>query len=112
VTVSWFGSQNQVDYDLLIAPQNQRREVGTGHASRSSGLFHMEASRARVFQPSVKTGGGATAWMVHVSSLRRLHRDQVEDGWVDVMGCVGPGCSCFVIFFILSPRGIVVFLVF
>jgi hypothetical protein len=32
-----------------------------GHASRSSGLFHVEASLARVFQSGLKTGGGATA---------------------------------------------------
>jgi hypothetical protein len=32
-----------------------------GHASRSSGLLHMEASLARVFQSGLKTGGGATA---------------------------------------------------
>jgi hypothetical protein len=57
--VSWFGSQNQVVFDLSIAPQNRRREVGTGHASRSSGLLHMEASLARVSQSGVKTGGGA-----------------------------------------------------
>jgi hypothetical protein len=31
-----------------------------GHASRSSGLLHMEASLARVFQSGLKTGGGAT----------------------------------------------------
>jgi hypothetical protein len=30
------------------------------HASRSSGLLHMEASRARVFQSGLKTGGGVT----------------------------------------------------
>jgi hypothetical protein len=31
-----------------------------GHASRSSGLLHVEASLARVSQSSMKTGGGAT----------------------------------------------------
>jgi hypothetical protein len=30
-----------------------------GHASRSSGLLCMEVSLARVFQSSLKTGGGA-----------------------------------------------------
>jgi hypothetical protein len=30
-----------------------------GHASRSSGLLRMEASLTRVFQSSLKTGGGA-----------------------------------------------------
>jgi hypothetical protein len=59
-TVSWFGPQNQAGFGLSIAPQNQRREVGVGHMSRSSGLLHMEVSRARVSQSSLKTGGGAT----------------------------------------------------
>jgi hypothetical protein len=31
-----------------------------GHASRYSSLLGMEASLARVFQSSLKTGGGAT----------------------------------------------------
>jgi hypothetical protein len=31
-----------------------------GHASRSSGLLHVEASLARVSQSGIKTGGGAT----------------------------------------------------
>jgi hypothetical protein len=31
-----------------------------GHVSRSSGLLHVEASLARVFQSGLKTGGCAT----------------------------------------------------
>jgi hypothetical protein len=31
-----------------------------GHASRYSGLFHVEASLARVSQSDLKTGGGTT----------------------------------------------------
>jgi hypothetical protein len=46
-------------------PQNQRREVGAGHASRSSGLLVMEASLARVSQSGLKTGGGATVGDAH-----------------------------------------------
>jgi hypothetical protein len=38
-TVSWFGSQNQACFGLSVATQNQWREVGVGHASRSSGLL-------------------------------------------------------------------------
>jgi hypothetical protein len=59
--VSWFGPQNQVCFSLSVAPQNQRREVDSGHASRSSGLLHVEASLARVSQSGLKTGGGVTA---------------------------------------------------
>jgi hypothetical protein len=60
-TVSWFWSQNQADFGLSVAPQNRRREVGAGHASRSSSLLGVEASLARVFQSDLKIGGGATA---------------------------------------------------
>jgi hypothetical protein len=59
VTVSWFEPQNQVDFDLSVAPQNRWREVGVGHTSRSSGLLHMEASLVMVSQSGLKTGGGA-----------------------------------------------------
>jgi hypothetical protein len=60
VTVSWFGPQNHAGFDLSVAPQNQRREVGAGHASRFSGLLRIEASLARVSQSGLKTSGGAT----------------------------------------------------
>jgi hypothetical protein len=59
-TVSWFESQNHAGFSLSVAPQNRRREVGVGHVSRSSDLFRVEASLARVSQSGLKTGGGAT----------------------------------------------------
>jgi hypothetical protein len=34
---------------------------GVGHVSKSSGLLHVEASSARVYQFGLKTGGSATA---------------------------------------------------
>jgi hypothetical protein len=49
-----------VSFSLSVVPQNRRREVGMGHASRSSGLLRVEASLARVSQSGLKTGGGAT----------------------------------------------------
>jgi hypothetical protein len=49
-----------VDFGLSVAPQNRRREVGVGHASRSSSLLGIESSLARVFQSDLKTGGDAT----------------------------------------------------
>jgi hypothetical protein len=60
-TVSWFGLQNQAGFGLSVASQNRRREVSAGHAPRSSGLLHEEASLARVSQSDLKTDGGATA---------------------------------------------------
>jgi hypothetical protein len=65
VTVSWFGPQNQAGFGLSAAPQNRRREVDTGHASRSSSLLGVEASLARVFQSGLKTDGGATMGGAH-----------------------------------------------
>jgi hypothetical protein len=59
-TVSWFGPQNEVGFGLSVAPQNRRREVGAGHASRSSNLLGVEASLARVSQSGLNTGGGVT----------------------------------------------------
>jgi hypothetical protein len=60
VTVSWFGPPNHVGFGLSVVPQNRQREVGVGHASRSSSLLGVEASLAMVSQSSLKTGGGAT----------------------------------------------------
>jgi hypothetical protein len=45
---------------LSVALENRWKEVGVGHASRSSSLLGVEASLARVFQSGLKTGGGAT----------------------------------------------------
>jgi hypothetical protein len=49
-----------VGFGLSVAPQNRRREVSVGHASRSSSLLGVEASLARVSQSDLKIGGGAT----------------------------------------------------
>jgi hypothetical protein len=59
VTVFWFGPQNQAGFGLSVAPQNRRREVGAGHASRSNSLLSLETSLGRVFQSVLKTGRGA-----------------------------------------------------
>jgi hypothetical protein len=61
ITVSWFGPQIQADFDLSVAPQNRRMEVGVGHKSRSNDLLRVESSLARVSQSGLKTGGGVTA---------------------------------------------------
>jgi hypothetical protein len=47
--------------------------------------------------------------VMHVASSQRLCWVQVEDGRVYAMGCVRPCYSCFVIFVLLGPRGIIVF---
>jgi hypothetical protein len=61
VTISWFGPQNHVGFGLSVAPQNQWMKVDAGHASRSSSLLHVEASRARVSQFGDKIGRGTMA---------------------------------------------------
>jgi hypothetical protein len=50
-----------VRFSLLVAPQNRRKEVDAGHASRFSGLLHVEVSLTRVSQSGLKIGGAATA---------------------------------------------------
>jgi hypothetical protein len=98
--VSWFVPQNQVGYGLSVVPQNRwEDEDGVRLALRSSGLFCLEASRARVFQSSLKTGGG-TAQMVHVASSRGSRRDGAKDGWIDAMGYIGlfyPNITVFIV---------------
>jgi hypothetical protein len=54
-----------------FAPQNRQVvEDGVGHASRSSGLLRLEASRARVSQSSLKTGRGVARMVLLTSSWR------------------------------------------
>jgi hypothetical protein len=78
-----------------------------GHASRSSGLLRLEASRARVSQSGLETGGD-TAQMMHVASSRKSCGDETEDGWVDAMGCIRLCYPYFVVFTVFGPRGILV----
>jgi hypothetical protein len=47
--------------------------------------------------------------VVHMAPSRRLRRRQVEDGYVDVTGCVGPYYPTFTVFNVLCHRDIVVF---
>jgi hypothetical protein len=112
-TVSWFGPQNQAGYGLSVVPQNRwEYEDGAGHTSRSSGLLWLEASQAKVFQSDLKTGRGA-AWVVHVTSSRRLRRSEAKDDRFDGIECgavqVKPNYPYFVVIFFLPHRGILVF---
>jgi hypothetical protein len=102
--VSWFGPQNQAGFGLSVASQNRQREVGVGHALRSSSLLGVEASLARVFQSGLKTdegtmAGGARGIITEVAS------EEAEDGRVDATGDVGLCYPCFVVFFLLCLRG-------
>jgi hypothetical protein len=53
------GLKTKCDLVFFVAPQNRRREVGAGHASRSSGLLSVKASLTRVFQSGLKIDRGA-----------------------------------------------------
>jgi hypothetical protein len=46
--VSWFGPQNHAGFGLSVVPQNRQREIGAGHALRSSSMLGVEASLATV----------------------------------------------------------------
>jgi hypothetical protein len=109
VIVSWFEPQNQAGYGLSVVPQNQwENGEGAVRASRSSGLLHLKASQARVFQSGLNTGGG-TAWMVHVASSRRSHGVEAKYGRVDAMSCSGLVYPNFTIFIVLGHMCILVF---
>jgi hypothetical protein len=83
---------------------NTTNKDGVGHTSRSSGLLHLEASRARVSQCSLKTGR-AMVRMVHVASSRRSCGDEAKDGQVDAMSCIGHFYPNFAIFIVLGHKG-------
>jgi hypothetical protein len=46
---------------------------------------------------------------VHVAPSCMLHRDQVEDGRVNVMGCIGLCYPCFAVFIVLGHMDNLVF---
>jgi hypothetical protein len=48
-----------VSFGLSVVSQNQRKEVGIGHVSRSSSLLGVKVSLARVSQSGLKIGGDA-----------------------------------------------------
>jgi hypothetical protein len=93
-----------VGYDLSVVPQNRwEDEDGAGHASRSSGSFHLDASRVMISQSGLKTGGG-TEQMVHVTSSRRSRGDEAEDGQVDTTGYIRLFYSNFTVFIVLGHK--------
>jgi hypothetical protein len=71
-------------------------------------VLHVEASRTKVSQSGLKTGGVATQ-MVHVASLWRSRGDQVENERDDATSCVGLCYPYFVVFIVLDHKGILIF---
>jgi hypothetical protein len=78
-----------------------------GHASISSGLLRLEASPATVSQFASKLTE-ERRWVVHVKSSWRSRGDKAEDRRVDATGCIRLFYPNFVVFVVLSPRGILV----
>jgi hypothetical protein len=56
-TVSWVVPQNQAGFGLSVVPQNRWMEISAGHASRSSGLLHVDVCLTSIFQSGLKTDG-------------------------------------------------------
>jgi hypothetical protein len=79
-----------------------------GHASRSSSLLGVEASLARVSQSGLKTGEGATMGGAP-GTIAEVAPEASYRWTVDATGCIGPCYPCFAVFFLLGPRGIIVF---
>jgi hypothetical protein len=44
-----------------------------------------------------------------VAPSQRLHQSQVEDGWVDALGCIRSCYHCFIVFILLGHRGLQLF---
>jgi hypothetical protein len=80
---------------------------GVRHTSRSSGLLRVETSRLGFPRLALRLAE-ASRQVVHVAPSQRLRRSQLEDGWVDVMGYVGPCYPWFTIFILLSHKSIIV----
>jgi hypothetical protein len=108
MTVSWFGPQNQAGDGFFYFTTKSMGGGRHGHTSRSSSLLHLEVCLARVSQFASKLEE-ERRWVVHVASSRRSREDEVEDGWVDAMACIGPFYHYFSIFVVLGHRGILVF---
>jgi hypothetical protein len=86
-------------------PQNRwDDEDGMRHTLRSNDLLLLEASWGRVFQSSLKIGGGTTRMMRVASSLRSCG-DEAEDGRVDVTGYIRVFYPNLVIFVGLDHNG-------
>jgi hypothetical protein len=67
-------------------------------------------SQVRLGFPSLASRlAEARWWVIHVASSQKSREDQVEDGWVDATGYIGPCYPYLFIFFVLGPRGILVF---
>jgi hypothetical protein len=103
-----FEPQNQAYFGLSVALQNQLEDATTWDTRRDL-VAYFAWKQVWLGFPSLALRLVDVWWrVVHVVPSLRLHRSQVEDRRVDVMGCVGSCYSCFVVFILLVPMGIIV----
>jgi hypothetical protein len=55
-----FCASKSTEFQFVGYATKSTMEVDVGHASRSSGLLHVEASLTRIFQSDLKTSGCTT----------------------------------------------------
>jgi hypothetical protein len=103
VTVSWFGSQNQASYGLLIAPQNQRDDDSVRDTRRDLAAWFAWKQVALEFFSLTSRLMEARLQVVHVTSSRRSRGVEVENGRVDTTGCVGPFYLKIAVFLCIRP---------
>jgi hypothetical protein len=107
-TVSWFGPQNQADFGLSVVTQNRREEVNVGHTLRYNALLHLEASRSRVFQFTLKLAE-TRRQVVHMTPSRRSRGVKAEDSWINEMGYIGLFYTKITVFNIFGLNDVLVF---
>jgi hypothetical protein len=116
----WFKPQNhRIDFLICVSKSSRLRFVGCaikpmggwlgmGHASRSDGLFRLEASRSRISQSVLKTDrdamtGVAYGIMTDVTSSESWRRMGRCDGLRQTLP------SKITVFSVLHPRGNLIF---
>jgi hypothetical protein len=104
-TVWWFGPQKQAGYDLSVVPQN-RWKMKTVWDTRRDLAACFAWKQIRLGFPSLASRlvEAQRGWS------QRSRRDEAEDGRVNATSRIGLLYPNFVVFTVLGPRGISVFL--
>jgi hypothetical protein len=105
--VSWFVPQNQVG-GLSVASQNRREDVTAWDTRRDLAVYFTWKQVWVGFSNLALRLTETRRWVVHVALSRRLRRSQIKDGRVDATGYIRLYYPCFIVFFLLDPKGIIV----
>ena len=94
---------------FLVEPQNQGRTVSSGLGSKPAATVSggLASEPAVMIFTSFASKQVVTVFSSLASKLVRLRRRQVEDGRINVTGCVGSCYPTFAISNVLGPRGVV-----